>query len=239
MPQTEDLDSLLAGIRATFDVEFEPLQVDDSALEVLTICNMQAHLDGLLQRKAIRDPLKDLPLWAKIWPGSFVLGRLLRKYEPEGKSLLELGAGCGILSMVAARYGFARIVLSDIVEDALRFAKANVLRNNLQDRVEVRRVDVTTPGRDPRFSEGFDLMAASEILYLDDLHRPLLKFVDRHLAPGGKALFCTDLARAKPHFAKLAAKSFKLTEGRIGVKSRDEDGEEQRRIYSILILERA
>lgn len=239
MPQTEDIDSLLAAIRATFEVEFEPLQVDESALEVLTIRNMQSHLDGLLQRRAIRDPLKDLPLWAKIWPGSFVLGRLLRKYEPEGKSLLELGAGCGILSMVAARYGFARIVLSDIVEDALRFARVNVLRNRLQDRVEVRRVDVTTPGRDPRFSEGFDLIAASEILYLDDLHRPLLKFVGRHLAPGGKALFCTDLARAKPHFAKLAARSFKITEGRIGVKSRDEDGEEQRRVYSILILERA
>ncbi|WP_300883031.1 methyltransferase domain-containing protein [uncultured Desulfovibrio sp.] len=239
MPQTEDIDSLLAAIRATFEVEFEPLQVDESALEVLTIRNMQSHLDGLLQRRAIRDPLKDLPLWAKIWPGSFVLGRLLRKYEPEGKSLLELGAGCGILSMVAARYGFARIVLSDIVEDALRFARANVLRNRLQDRVEVRRVDVTTPGRDPRFSEGFDLIAASEILYLDDLHRPLLKFVGRHLAPGGKALFCTDLARAKPHFAKLAARSFKITEGRIGVKSRDEDGAEQRRVYSILILERA
>lgn len=239
MPQTEDIDSLLAAIRATFEVEFEPLQVDESALEVLTIRNMQSHLDGLLQRRAIRDPLKDLPLWAKIWPGSFVLGRLLRKYEPEGKSLLELGAGCGILSMVAARYGFARIVLSDIVEDALRFARANVLRNRLQDRVEVRRVDVTTPGRDPRFSEGFDLIAASEILYLDDLHRPLLKFVGRHLAPGGKALFCTDLARAKPHFAKLAARSFKITEGRIGVKSRDEDDEEQRRVYSILILERA
>lgn len=239
MPQTEDIDNLLAAIRATFEVEFEPLQVDESALEVLTIRNMQSHLDGLLQRRAIRDPLKDLPLWAKIWPGSFVLGRLLRKYEPEGKSLLELGAGCGILSMVAARYGFARIVLSDIVEDALRFARANVLRNRLQDRVEVRRVDVTTPGRDPRFSEGFDLIAASEILYLDDLHRPLLKFVGRHLAPGGKALFCTDLARAKPHFAKLAARSFKITEGRIGVKSRDEDGEEQRRVYSILILERA
>ena len=122
MPQTDDLDSLLAAIRTTFDVDFEPLQVDDGALEVLTIRNMQAHLDGLLQRKAIHNPLKDLPLWAKVWPGSFVLGRLLRKYEPEGKNLLELGAGCGILSMVAARYGFKRIVLSDIVEDALRFA---------------------------------------------------------------------------------------------------------------------
>ena len=56
---------------------------------------------------------------------------------------------------------------------------------------------MTTPGRDPRFAGGFDLMAASEILYLDALHRPLVKFVDRHLAPGGKALFCTDMARAK------------------------------------------
>lgn len=238
MPRTEDLDSLLATIRATFDVDFEPLHVDDTPLEVLSIRNMRSHLDKLLQQKAIRDPLKDLPLWAKIWPGSFVLGRLLRKYEPEGKSLLELGAGCGVLSLVAARYGFARIVLSDIVEDALRFARANVLRNGLQDRVEVRFVDVTTPGRDPRFPQGFDLIAASEILYLDDLHRPLLKFVDRHLAPDGKALFCTDLARTKPHFAKLAARSFKLAEGRIGVTSRDEDGEEQRRLYSILILER-
>ena len=98
----ETLETILATIRTTFEVDFEPLQVDDSKLEVLTIKNMQNHLDGLLKRHAIRNPLKDLPLWAKIWPGSFVLGRLLRKYNPEGKSLLELGAGCGILGMVAA-----------------------------------------------------------------------------------------------------------------------------------------
>lgn len=46
------------------------------------------------------------------------------------------------------------------------------------------------------------------------------------------------MARAKPHFAKLAAKSFKLTEGRVGVKSREQDGREQRRLYAVLILER-
>lgn len=238
MPQTEALDTLLAAIRRTFDVDFEPLQVDGDTLQVLTIHNMQAHLDNLLHTRAIRNPLKDLPLWAKVWPGSFVLGRLLRNYEPEGKTLLELGAGCGILSLIAARYGFSRIVLSDVVEDALRFARANVLRNHLGDRVEVCHVDVTAPGKDPRFSQGFDLIAASEILYLDELHGPLLKFTARHLAPGGKALFCTDMARAKPHFAKLAARSFKVSEGRVGVKSKDEDGREQRRLYTILILER-
>ena len=42
-----------------------------------------AYLDGMLARKAIRDPLKDLPLWAKVWPASFVLGRYLRLVDTE------------------------------------------------------------------------------------------------------------------------------------------------------------
>lgn len=236
---SNELETLLTEIRKTFEVGFEPLQIDGGELEILAIHNMKAHLDGLLQRRAIRDPLKDLPLWAKIWPGSFLLGRFLRKYPCEGKSLLELGAGCGVLGLVAAQHGFARVVISDIVDDALSFAKANVLHNGLEKLVEVCHLDVTAPGRDARFSEGFDYIAASEILYLDSLHRPLLKFISRHLRPGGKAFFCTDMARAKPRFAKQAAKSFKVTEGHLGLKSTDEQGQEQRRIYSILILEHA
>ncbi|MFR9014698.1 MAG: methyltransferase, partial [Desulfovibrio piger] len=104
--------------------------------------------------------------------------------------------------------------------------------------IDVCYLDVSRPGKDERFPEGFDRIVASELLYLDDLHRPLLKFVDRHLAPGGKAVFCTDMARAKPHFAKLAAKTFQVQEGHIGVKSQDADGKEQRRIYVLHILER-
>lgn len=239
-PQNRDaeLTRLLDQIRQNFAAEFEPLDVDGEPLHVLTVRDMQRHLDALLRRGAIHNPLKDLPLWAKIWPGSFVLGRFLRKFDPAGKRLLEIGAGCGICSLVAARYGFERIVLSDTVADALAFARANVLRNGLEDRIEVRHLDVTAPGRDARFPDGFDLIAASELLYLDELHRPLLKFLERHLAPGGKALFCTDLARDKPRFAKLAAAKFSLREGRIGVKSQDENGGEQRRVYTILILER-
>lgn len=233
-----ELDRLLADIRKTFDADFEPLEVDDVCLDVLTVRDMPRHLDALLRRGAIHDPMRDLPLWAKVWPGSFVLGRFLRTQEPRGKRLLEIGAGCAICSMVAARYGFAHIVATDNVADALAFARANVLRNRLQDRVEVRHLDVTAPGQDERFPGGFDIIAASELLYLDDLHRPLLKFLERHLAPGGSALFCTDLARAKPRFAKLAAKSFAVQEGKIGVKSRDADGTEQRRVYNICILER-
>lgn len=235
----EELDSLLSSIRATFDADFEPLQIDGDTLQILTIRNMPAHLDSLLRRGLVHDPLRDLPVWARVWPASFVLGRLLRKYEPEGKSLLELGAGTGLLSMVAARYGFSRIVLSDGNEDALRFARANVLRNRLSHMVETCRMDITRPAGVPCLEDGFDIIAASEVLYLDELHRPLLKIVQRYLKTEGKAMFCTDMARAKPRFAKLAARSFRVTEGHVGVKSTDAEEGEQRRIYGILILEKA
>ena len=232
----DTLDTLLEDIGHRFEVEFEPLAVDGRSLSVLTVRNMREHLDRLIAEHAIRNPLRDLPLWAKIWPGSFVLGRLLRRYEPAGKTLLELGGGCGILSLIAAGYGFSAITTSDINEDALRFARANILKNSLENLIAARFVDVRAPSPDNAHLGSFDCIAASELLYLEELHRPLLKFLGRHLKAQGRAFFCTDHARAKPHFAKLARRQFAVEEGHIGVKSENDDGTPSRRVYDILIL---
>ena len=147
--------------------------------------------------------------------------------------MLELGCGMGALSLIASAHGFAAITATDVNADALDFARAHVLKNGLQHLIDVKYLDVA------RRTEGkWDIIAASELLYLDSLHRPLLKFLARHLSQDGKAFFCTDIARLKPLFAKFAAKSFKVAEGKIGVKASGEDGEVERRVYSILILER-
>lgn len=235
-PRLDNLENILEEIEKTFTVEFEPLDVDGQILEMLTIANMPGHLDSLLAKKAIREPLRDLPLWAKIWPASLVLGRFLRKFEPQGKTMLEIGAGMGACGLIAARHGFKSIICADNNRDALNFAAANILRNSLENIVSTRYLDLENPrpGDDCRF----DVIAASEMLYLDDLHRPLIKFVERRLAAGGRAFFCSDLARARSRFKKMAAARFKITDGNIGVKSRDEEGQEQRRVYNILILER-
>ncbi len=102
-----------------------------------------------------------------------MLGRYLRKFGPEGKSLLEIGCGCGICGLVAAVHGFAKITMGDIVDDALDFARANILHNNLEEKAQARFLDVTGNDNIPPH----DIIAASEILYLDELHRPLLKFI--------------------------------------------------------------
>ncbi len=233
---TTALDALLEQIQQKFTVDFEPLNVDGNPLEVLSITNMTQHLDKLIDNKAIHNPLKDLPLWAKVWPASFVLGRYLRKLEPEGKSLLELGAGCGTLGLLASRYGFSSVCISDVVDDALLFAKANVLKNSLEDVITVRHVDITN-SRASLGETRYDIIAASEILYLEDLHRPLIKCLQRHLAAGGKAVLCTDMARKRPRFFKQAAKNFHIQELLVGVKGISEDGQEEKRVYALHILE--
>ncbi len=230
------LDDILEKIEQKFKVNFETLDIDQQPIYVLSISNMQKHLDKLIAQNAIHDPLKDLPLWSKVWPSSFVLGRFLRKLEPQDKSMLELGAGCGITSIIASRYGFSSIQATDIIEDALLATKANILKNSVQDLISTRRVDIKN-SRASLNDTRYDIIAASEILYLEDLHRPLIKCIQRHLSKNGKAVICTDMARRKPRFFKQAAKHFNIKEQLIGVRSSDADDNEERRVYALNILE--
>ena len=228
MQDNEKLDAILNRIKSTFDVNFEIMEVDNQKLELLQIANMKKYLDNLLLTKKIRNPLKDLPLWAKIWPGSLVLGRFLRRFQKEDQSLLEIGAGMGATSLIASSLGFKNILATDANDQAIDFIEANILKNNLSASMRVQKLDISND----ETGEKFDLIAASELLYLDNLHRPLIKFIDRRLAPGGKAVFCTDIARLKPRFAKLARQKFDVEEGHVGLKA--SDGE--RHIYNMLIV---
>ena len=113
-----------------------------------------------------------------------------------------------------------------------------VLKNNLQDQIDVRHIDVTRPGVCPGLATNLDIIAASELLYLDELHGPILNFLERHLADQGQAVFCTDVARRKPHFAKKAAKRFTVSEVFLPGSFSNKDGEPQKRIYSLLTLQK-
>ena len=47
-----------------------------------------------------------LPYWADLWPAAVVLARFIRGLRGEGRSLLELGCGSGVVATAAARAGF-------------------------------------------------------------------------------------------------------------------------------------
>src|SRR3954462_10922326 len=59
-----------------------------------------------------------LPYWADIWPSSRILARALVRETGSGRTLLELGAGLGLVTIGAMRAGYD-VLASDYYEDAL------------------------------------------------------------------------------------------------------------------------
>ena len=116
--------------------------------------------------------------------------------------------------------------ISDINEDALLFARINILKNGLQDRANVRRIDLQAGVRDTpdTASERFSVIAGSEILYLEQLHRPLITFLKCHLelpssgAAAPEVLLTTDHRRNADAFFALAEKTFRVEHKTVGIK---------------------
>jgi ribosomal protein L11 methyltransferase len=80
----------------------------------------------------------------------------LEKYhKKDGFSVLDVGTGSGILSIAAARLGAREILSVDIDDEAVKIAKENVEKNQVSDRVKIRR------GRIGGIKKSFDAVLAN------------------------------------------------------------------------------
>lgn len=126
-----------------------------------------------------------------------LLAALGRERLAPATRVLDLGTGCGALAVAAARAGAGTVLATDVVADAVRCARLNVLLNRVEGRVEVRHGDLWTPVA----GERFDLVLCNPPFYpgapRDDGERPFRAgdFAARfaaglgsHLAAGGRAL---------------------------------------------------
>ena len=91
-------------------------------------------------------------------------------------SMLDVGIGSGILSIAAAKLGIKKIVGVDIDPIALRYAKQNIEKNHVVEKVEIKEVSL-------RKLEGrFDLVVAN---ILSDILIKLRKDLYNHLENNG------------------------------------------------------
>lgn len=83
---------------------------------------------------------KELGFGGTVRQASFVLAELLAR-QPErvaGRSVVELGAGLGLVSIVAALCGAARVAATDGDAELLETCAANVAANGVEGTVDVR-----------------------------------------------------------------------------------------------------
>ena len=136
-----------------------------------------------------------LPYWAELWPSACVFAGALAAEPGQGRTLLELGSGLGLVAIAAMWAGY-RVSASDYYEDALAFTRANAWRA-LGREPETRLLDWRALPEDlPRF----DRVVAADVLYERPYAGLLAAALARGLAPGGLATV------ADP--GRLAARAF-------------------------------
>lgn len=68
----------------------------------------------------------------------------------EGEKVLELGTGCGLISILAAKMG-GEVVSTDITSQALECARKNARSANVEESIDFRRGDLFEPVEGERF----------------------------------------------------------------------------------------
>jgi predicted nicotinamide N-methyase len=145
-----------------------------------------------------------LPYWAELWPSAVALAHYIAKHlNLDGRGVLELGCGLGLVSVVAALQG-ARVLCTDYEELALAFARWNA-RGNACSGMRFRLVD----WRQPALRRRYDCILASNVIYEARSFGPLTTLLQRYLARGGVALLAEPgRINAPPFFTLLRQRGF-------------------------------
>lgn len=163
------------------------------------------------------DPMRNFPLWARIWKASWILADHLAGMPMEAAgSILEIGSGLGVASIVAASKGH-RVTMTEYDEDALAFARANAAINGCHA-VNIQRLDWHAPV----FEEPFDTIAGSEVLYHERDFDSLLNLFSGFLKPGGQIILAMKPRRSAMMFFDRARRTFTISMKKIEIKAADE-----------------
>lgn len=122
-----------------------------------------------------------------VWAGSYALCSFIVEHcrVLEGKSVIELGTGCGLLGSLAALCGAQDVILTDSNEGALELARQTIEANETGNRARVKYFDWCASEEDSMLA---DMVIASEVIYpstLAESMNSLFDSVDRMLKQGG------------------------------------------------------
>jgi len=142
-----------------------------------------------------RDVFHEFPLWAKIWPASWVLADFLAEMPVDPtKKIIEIGAGTGLVSIVAASFGH-NITLTESNPDALLFARANAQCNGCPQ-LPILELDWNCS----QLRDSVDYIVASEVAYKKDDLRALLSLFNRCMKPGGQIFLAGEMRKVSKDF---------------------------------------
>ncbi len=109
----------------------------------------------------------------------------LQKCGVEGRRVLDLGTGSGILAIAAAGLGAAAVVGLDTDERAVDAARENVAANGREDRIELGVGTLGEPGIEQHLARPFDIVVANIVAAV---HCELAAHFPGPIVPGGRLI---------------------------------------------------
>ncbi len=164
-------------------------------LRIWCLASLEQTIDAIFEelQKRGEQNLMDwhCPYFGVIWTAARSLADHLaaRKKDLVGKSVLEVGCGLAIPSLLAARFG-AQVVASDYHQEVPRFLEKNQKLNGVN--VEFQRWDWRSP---PDSVGNFDYILGSDLLYDQELP-PLLAGFLAKVATEKTQIIITDPGRS-------------------------------------------
>lgn len=187
-----------------YEVEIVTHRVGGSDFRIRALLNKQqfSDPDGMAERAGVSPA--SWPLFGVVWPAGLALAVEMSRFPIAGKSILELGCGIGLTSLVLARRG-ADITACDYHPLAAEFLRQNAELNGL---APITFHTASWLGPNPLLGR-FDLIIGSDLLYERD-HAPLLAGFIGHHANTAAQVLLADPGRGyvKPFSALLATQGF-------------------------------
>lgn len=168
-----------------YDLAVRPVIVATRRYDLLCLRDFEATVATVADRIARGgDPrwFEDwCPMFGTLWPSALHLAEVVARAPLRGASVLELGCGLALPSIVAAAAG-ARVVATDRHPDTAAFLAENEARNG----VRVRYARFDWGGEVPAdVGPTFDHVVASDVLYTREMPEVLAAAFARFLAPDG------------------------------------------------------
>ncbi len=166
-----------------YEVEIVNHHIGGSDFRIRALLNRQqfSDPDGSAERAGVAPA--SWPLFGVVWPAGLALAQEMSHFPIAGKSILELGCGIALTSLVLARRG-ADITACDYHPLAEAFLQYNVALNQLPA-LPFR----TAPWLGPNPLLGrYDLIVGSDLLYERDHATLLAGFIALHTHPASQVL---------------------------------------------------
>jgi len=209
-----ELNLLMEQIRQKYNIETVPLRMAGKVLQVLQIKDFESYLQELVETKPVG--AMDLPYWAKLWEAGFLLSYFLGKQPViPWHRMLEIGAGMGIVGLYASLCGH-NVTITDSEDDALLFAKANVLLND--SKADVRKLDWNSP----KLDEPYEVIFGSELTCDRKTYPLVVEFLKKALVPNGTIFLAKHTTLHTPVFFEELTRYFKFKHTVQTVRSGDE-----------------